>query len=225
MKYSPRFLIFVIALLGLSACADRPLLIPWEDPKDQPDYARGSAGSSKADSRAPLDVPPSLMGEVEVPTPDSVASRRGELPEYAKEAVAGKAVALDAKLYAVDAAKVFSAVIDAMTSLNLPVQSVDSPSGTVTTDWIRWDAGSATSTQASFGGLFGGDGVQGYRHRFVIRVLRQKVEGESGAQTRLEIRTIGQGYINRHWVNRPFKRNVSGELFSAVDERFQAGGL
>ncbi|MDT8376927.1 MAG: hypothetical protein RQ867_09385 [Mariprofundaceae bacterium] len=219
MKYSLRFLILVTALSGLSACADRSFLTPWED-KGQPDYTRGASGSSAAESRAPLDVPPSLMGEVEVPAPDAVASQGGDLPEYAKSVVAGKAVSLDAKLYEVDAANVFSAVIDAMTALNMPVQSVDSPSGTVTTDWIRQDA-SSSSSSAYLGGLFGGDGVMGYRHRFVVRVLRQAVE-EKG-HTRLEIRTIGQVYVNRHWVNRPISRKVSGELFSAVDERLQAG--
>jgi uncharacterized lipoprotein len=206
----------MIAIFILSACAEMPsLLTPFED--DKPDYARGATSPSAAQSRGPLDVPPSLMGEVEVPTPDVIASQGG-VPEYAKEAVAGKAVALDAKLYTADAANVFSAVIDAMTALNMPVQSVDSPSGTVTTDWIRWDSSSA-STQASLvGSMFGGSGVQGYRHRFVVRVLRQQMV-ETEAQTRLEIRTIGQAYMNRHWVDRPFKRKVSDELFSAVDER------
>ncbi|MFC1536366.1 hypothetical protein ACFL48_00950 [Pseudomonadota bacterium] len=214
----------MIAIFILSSCADMPaLLTPFED--DKPDYARGSSGSSAAESRAPLDVPPSLMGEVEVPTPGAVASQGGELSGHAKEVVAGRAVALDAKLYQVDAANVFSAVIDAMTALNMPVESVDSPSGTVTTDWVRWDASSA-STQSIIGSVFGGDGIQGYRHRFVVRVLRQMVKVDADAeevqQTRLEIRTIGQAYVNRHWVNRAFKRKVSNELFSAVEERLLA---
>jgi len=216
MKYSLRFLIFVTALLGLSACAGQGLLIPWEDDVDKPDYARGTSGSSAAQSRLPLDVPPSLRGDVEVPTPDAIASQGGELPEYAKEVVAGKAVALDAKLYAADAANVFSAVIDAMTALNMPVASVDSPSGTVTTDWIRQSSVSATSSFGS--GIFGG-GVQAIRYRFVVRAFRQMIEGEAKAQTRLEIRTVGQAFMNQHWVNRPIQRKPSAELFSAVDER------
>jgi len=199
------------------------LLTPFED--DKPDYARGSSGPSAAESRAPLDVPPSLMGEVEVPTPGAVASQSGELPEYAKKTVAGKAVALDAKLYQTDAANVFSAVIDAMTALNLPVESVDSPSGTVTTDWIRQDSVSSSAQASIISGMFGGDGVQGLRYRFVVRVLRQMVKAEAEAegvqQTRLEIRTIGQVYVNRHWVNRALQRKASAELFSAVDERLQ----
>jgi len=216
MSYSLRFLIFVTALFGLSACADRPFLTPWEDNNDQPDYARGSSGSSAAESRVPLDVPPSLRGDVEVPMPDAIASQDGGLPEYAKSVVAGKAVALDAKLYTVDAANVFSAVVDAMTALNMPVQSVDSPSGTVTTDWIRQSSASVTSS------FFGSSGVQAIRWRFVVRALRQVTEGEAKAQTRLEIRTVGQAFMNRHWVNRPIQRKVSAELFSAVDERLQA---
>ena len=221
MKHCIRLSTLMIATFILASCADMPaLLTPFED--DKPDYARGASGPSAAQSRAPLDVPPSLMGEVEVPTPDGVATKSGELPEYAKEAVAGKAVSLDAKLYQLDAANVFSAVIDAMTALNLPVESVDSPSGTVTTDWVRWDASSSSTQQSFIGGIFGGDGVQGYRHRFVVRVLRQAIEADGEVktqQTRLEIRTIGQAYVNRHWVNRSFKRKVSDELFAAVDER------
>ena len=193
------------------------MFIPWGDDEDKPDYARGTSGPSTAQSRGPLDVPPSLRGDVEVPMPDSVASQNGELTAQTKKLFAGKAVALDAKLYATDAANVFSAVIDAMTALNMPVQSVDSPSGTVTTDWIRQSSASATSTFG--GGMFGG-GVQAIRYRFVVRVLRQATEEE--VQTRLEIRTVGQAFMNKHWVNRPIKRKVSGELFSAVDERLQA---
>jgi uncharacterized lipoprotein len=217
MRYSLRFLIFVTALFGLSACADRPMFMPWEDDEDKPDYARGTSASSAAPSRAPLDVPPALRGDVEVPTPDAVASQGGELTAITKKLFAGKAVALDAKLYATDAANVFSAVIDAMTALNMPVQSVDSPSGTVTTDWIRQSSASATSTFAS--GMFGG-GVQAIRYRFVVRVLRQATEEK--VQTRLEIRTVGQAFMNKHWVNRHIQRKVSAELFSAVDERLQA---
>lgn len=193
------------------------MFMPFEDAKDQPDYARGASGSSAAPSRVPLDVPPALRGDVEVPTPDAVASQDGELTTLTKKLFAGKAVALDAKLYATDAANVFSAVIDAMTALNMPVQSVDSPSGTVTTDWIRQSSASATSTFAS--GMFGG-GVQAIRYRFVVRVLRQATEEK--VQTRLEIRTVGQAFMNKHWVNRHIQRKVSGELFSAVDERLQA---
>ncbi len=183
---------------------------------DQPAYARGTGNSPAAQSRAPLDVPPSLRGEVEVPVPDTVASKGGESSEPAKEVVAGKAVALDAKLYATDAANVFSAVVDAMTALDMPVQSVDSPSGTVTTDWIRQGSEKSANSSA-IASMFSAGGVQGRRHRFVVRVLRQTTEEK--VQTRLEIRTVGQAYMNRHWVNRPMPRKVSGKLFSAVDER------
>ncbi len=182
---------------------------------DQPAYARGTGSSPATQSRAPLDVPPSLRGEVEVPVSDTDVSKSGESSGPVKEAVAGKAVALDAKLYATDAANVFSAVVDAMTALDMPVQSVDSPSGTVTTDWIR--QGSKNANSSAIASMFGAGGVQGRRHRFVVRVLRQTTEEK--VQTRLEIRTVGQAYMNRHWVNRSMPRKVSGKLFSAVDER------
>jgi len=194
-----------------------PALWQSHDDTPKPDYADGGNSSSKAASRAPLDVPPSLRGDVAVPTPDAIATDSSELPATVKKAVAGKAVALDAKLYDVDVANVFSAVVDAMTSLNMPVQSVDSPSGTVTTDWIRQNSVSSKGAASAISGLFGGDGVEGIRYRFVVRVLRQTVEEKTHA--RLEVRTIGQAFINRHWVNKPIQRKVSNELFSAVDER------
>ena len=30
---------------------------------------------------------------------------------------------------------------------------------------------------------------------------------------------MGQAYINNHWVNKPFKRKVSQDMFTAVDEQ------
>ena len=194
-----------------------PSLVQWHDETEKPDYSKGTSSSAEAESRAPLDVPPSLRGDVEVPTPSEVASDKGELPKVVKKSVAGKAVALDAKLYEADAAVVFSAVVDAMTSLNMPVQSVDSPSGTVTTDWIRQNSVSTKVATSALSGLFGSDGIEGLRYRFVVRVLRQKIEEK--VQTRLEIRTVSQAFINRHWVNKPIQRKVSNELYSAVDDR------
>lgn len=194
-----------------------PSLVQWHE-DDKPDYARtGVGGSASAPSRAPLDIPPSLRGDVEVPKPDQVATGARSMSADDKKAVAGKSVALDARVYDADAAHLFSSVIDAMTALNLPVQSVDSPSGTVTTDWIRKDS---KSKNANFGGfsVFGsGDTVLAQRWRFVVRVLRQK--SDEGVRTRLEIRTVGQEYMNKHWVDRQIKRKVSAELFSAVEER------
>jgi uncharacterized lipoprotein len=220
MKYSLRFLTLMIAIFGISACADMPSLIQWHDDEDKPAYAQGSDQSLPgAASRAPLDVPPVLRGEVEVPAPDKIANGNGSLISPAgpdKKLVAGQAVSLDARIYESSAAEVFSAAVDAMTALNMPVQSVDSPSGTLTTDWIRQNSVSANATISAMGSLFGG-GVQGVRYRFVVRVLRQKAEASE--MTRLEIRTIGQAFINRHWVNRPIQRKVADELFTAVDER------
>ncbi len=158
------------------------------------------------------------MEEVEVPSPGEIATKNGRMRSADKKLVAGKSVSLDAKIYDNSAAQVFSATVDSMTALNMPVQSVDSPSGTLTTDWIRQESLEAANTaMAAVSGMFGGDGVMALRYRFVVRVLRQKVEERE--VTRLEIRTVGQAYINRRWVNRPIVRKVSDELFSAVEER------
>jgi hypothetical protein len=208
MKNIRLFIILFVTTILLAACADQPLIM-WHD-DDTPDYAKSGKSTGKAASREPLDVPPELRAELELPGAESVASNVDEkvLPKKYQEAVAGKAVALDARMYKLTPAEVFSAVVDAMTSLNVPVESVDSPSGIVTSDWIR----KGENTLSVFGGSSGLT-----RHRFIVRVYRAKLEDK--LMTRLEIRVLGQAVINRRWVNRPIKRKVSEELFTAVDEQ------
>jgi len=208
MKYMPSSLILIIAVVILSGCSDRQLLVPYSDNTDKPAYSQNGSAAS----RAPLDVPPELRGDVEVPEPEKIASQGGSVN---KDRVAGQAVSLDGRVYSYGVATVFSATVDAMTALNMPVQSVDSPSGTLTTDWIKKE--SATSNVSVLSGVFGGETVLAVRYRFVVRVLRQK--SEETEVTRLEIRTVGQAFVNRHWVNRPMKRKVADELFAAVEER------
>ncbi|MES0371103.1 MAG: hypothetical protein ABUK11_02395 [Mariprofundaceae bacterium] len=206
-----------------------PALVTWHE-DDKPDYARTGVGgaSASAPSREALDIPPSLRGDVEVPMPDQIATgavSTGAADKIAvaglsaadKKAVAGKSVALDARVYEADAAHVFSSVVDAMTALDLPVQGVDSPSGTITTDWIRKNSKTRSANFGGFSPFGSGDVVIAERWRFVVRVFRQK--SDEGTQARLEIRTVGQAFMNKHWVNRQIKRKVSAELFSAVEER------
>ncbi|MDQ6951071.1 MAG: hypothetical protein Q9M26_05345 [Mariprofundales bacterium] len=183
-------------------------------------------GMTQVPSRAPLVVPPELQGKVDVPMPKQVAPKMANDAESKavaanrKRLVAGKAVALDARVYSVDAAPLFSAVVDAMTALNIPVDSVDSPSGTVTSDWIRRDSASATAYVPILSSMFGASLAQAKRHRFVVRVLRQQVGDVE--QSRLEVRTLSQSFINRHWVDQPVVRKFSNELFSAVEERISS---
>ncbi len=171
----------------------------------------------KADVRPVLDVPPSLRGEVQVPDAASVAIQ-DKVPDRYKKIVAGKKVALDARQYDKPVADVFSAVIDAMTGLNLPVQSVDSASGTIATDWIR--VGSNSSSTQSFLSSFGGDKVLAIRYRYVVRVLREKLQAKE--VTRLEIRTLAQVFQNRHWINKKIRRKYANNLFSRVEEGLQS---
>jgi len=156
-----------------------------------------------------------LRAELELPGSDEVAvSNDPNLPEKYRKAVAGRAVSLSARIYDVDASSIFSATVDAMTALNLPVDSVDSPSGIVTSDWIRKGANNSNM----FGGIFGAvNGPKLTKHRFVVRVFRLKTDGLP--KSKLEIRVLGQVYDNGHWVNKPFKQDVSKELFDAVEEQ------
>lgn len=182
----------------------------WHD-DDKPVYAKGGKSTGKAASREPLDVPPELRAKLELPGAESVAHDVDEkiLPKKYQEAVTGKAVSLDARMYKLTPAEVFSAVVDAMTSLNVPVESVDSPSGIVTSDWIRRGEHSMS--------IFGGEADTLTRHRFIVRVYRAMLEEKQ--MTRLEIRVLGQSFRNRRWVNKPIKRKVSEELFTSVEEQ------
>ena len=212
MKTRLPLLLFTTSLF-LSACSGMPpLLIPHDD---RPEYARTTTATGKAASREPLDVPPELRAEIQLPKAEDVASRADPnvLPQKYQEAVAGKAVSLDARVYKLTPAEVFSAVVDAMTSLNIPVESVDSPSGIVTSDWIRKGADSANLAGLN---LFGSGPVY-TRHRYIVRVFHAQVEESS--MTKLEVRTLGQSYENKHWVNRPLKRKVADELFVAIEEQ------
>jgi len=218
-----RFILMTIAILSLSACSDGMPKLFWgvDEGKDQPAYAQGADKQADAKSRAPLDVPPELRADLQVPEANAVGANAdpNELPEKYRETVAGKAVALDARVYDFTPAQIFSATVDAMTSLNLPVESVDSPSGVVTTDWIRRGANNP-GVMGSMQGIFGGGDSNITRHRFIVRVFRATLP--SGIEkTRLEIRVLAQAYINGHWANKPIQQKVTDELFSAVEEQLK----
>jgi len=179
--------------------------------------AAEQASKVKVPARAPIKVPPQLLGKIEVPHAEQIAVVK-TMPKAVAVivAAAGTQVALDAKVYPQAADQVFSGVLNAMTGLNLPVQSVDSPSGTITTDWIR-----KNSKSASVMNMLGGSDVLGVRYRFVTRVLRQVKHQDDGSDvkvTRFEIHTVAQAYKHKHWVNTRLARHYAKELFSRVDE-------
>lgn len=204
----------IISTLLLAGCQglSMPKLF-WSADDGKPVYARSSGSHVQGNSRAPLDVPPELRKEIEMPMPDKVAVNVGKGDLVTKAAVAGKAVALDTRTYPTTPAKIFSATVDAMTALNMPVQSVDSPSGVITSDWIRPNANSANSYLGVFTSMVGAGPVH-LRYRFIIRVFRTKK-----SQSELQIRTLGQQFMNGHWVNKPISKKISLELFTAVEEQ------
>ncbi len=203
------------AAISLTACSGGMPKLFWDvdEGKDQPAYARGS-GAANAPSRAPLDVPPELRTEIELPKAEAVGAKGGgPLPQKYRASVAGKAVRLDARFYPNRTpAEVFSAVVDAMTALNLPVDSVDSPSGIITSDWVKKGS---TSGMILFG--FGGSKL--VRYRYIVRVYKaQSDKGETGAQ--LEVRTLGQVFeAGKGWVTKRIKQKPVAELFDAVGEQ------
>jgi len=196
-----------VALLLISC--GRPLLYPNEAKTAD---GKPAAEKTEVDTKTRLEVPPDLRGKIEVPESSIAPAGEADAAASKDESVAGEAVSLNARLYSRPAANVFSAVVDAMTALNKPVQSVDSASGTITTDWVRSDSDNPNAIMTSLGGMFGG-GPSHTRYRYVVRVF------DEGQQTRLEIRTLGQTFMNKHWVNKPIKRDVSEELFDAIEEQ------
>ncbi|RMD62650.1 hypothetical protein D6833_06610 [Candidatus Parcubacteria bacterium] len=201
----------------LTACSGGMPKLFWDvdEGKDQPAYARGGESGGQAASRAPLTVPPELRAELELPEASTVgveAQGGGDLPPKYKASVAGKAVRLDARFYpGRSPGDLFSAVVDAMTALNVPVDSVDSPSGIITSDWIRKGK---LSSYVIFG--FGDKGL--VRYKYIVRTYRARTsDGKQGAQ--LEIRTIGQLFESgKGWVTKPIKQQPVNELFQAVSE-------
>jgi uncharacterized lipoprotein len=208
----------LFSTLLLASCAHMPQLF-WSENSGSGSSQVDASGDATAPSRPPLIVPPDLRGQVSVPMPDKVASDESPAMKDAqskeKAEVAGTAVALDARVYDQDVATLFSAVVDAMTALNMPVQSVDSPSGTITTDWVRKDANSANVFSPVMS-MFGA-GPTYERYRFVVRVLR--LNTPEGVKSELEVRALGQSFENSHWVNKPIKEKVSNDLFSAVGDQ------
>jgi len=175
------------------------------------------SSEKSSEQRAALVVPPELRAEIELPAANEVATQNDPalLPKKYTEAVVGKGIALDARAYPAAADNVFSAAIDAMTSLNFPVESVDSRSGIITTDWIRKGTNSNISTV--LGGMVGLTGSAPIRHRFVVRVFRMKTAGK--VMAKLEIRVLLQSFIAKHWVNKPANKKIALELFGAVEEQ------
>ncbi len=216
MNRKHSLLILLISTLTLASCSNMPKLF-WSENEGSTQQPSGEQAAA-APSQQPLVVPPDLRGEVSVPMPDKVASDQSTQVQQAEKRddanVAGTAVALDTRVYDQPVATVFSAVVDAMTSLNMPVQSVDSPSGTITTDWVRKDA-SNPSMFTPIMNMFGASGPLAERYRFVVRVLR--LSTPAGVKTQLEIRMLGQVFENRHWVNKQVKYKASNDLFSAVE--------
>ncbi len=206
-----------IMSMAVSGCSHAPKMF-WGLDEGTDQQAKG-AKTVKAEVRPALEVPPELRGKVEVPEAAKVATEE-KLPKRYSKRVAGKKVALDARLYEADAATVFSATIDAMSALNLPVDSVDSASGTITTDWVRTDANTTSENSFVKGfDLFGASGARAVRYRYLVRVMRLRGEESTTNKTRLEIRTTGQAFIGNHWVNKKLKRKYANELFSRLEER------
>ena len=210
ITYFSNILSIVVALV-LTGCMSGGTKMLWSS-----DEGAGKSQTHeqlKTDTRPALDIPPSLRGEVEVPDAGAIAVRKTVSERY-KKTVAGKRVALDARLYDASAASVFSAVLDGMTALNLPVESVDSASGTITTDWVRTGANNPSVNSAL--SFLGGGGPRAIRYRYVVRVLRETLDNVR--KTRLEIRLMGQTFGNGHWTNKKLTRKRSEELFSRVGE-------
>jgi len=202
-----------VSMLGLTGCISKDTKFAWGT--DEGVKTSGASGQLAVPSRPPLDVPPSLLGKVTLPHAEQVATVQ-DAPKRIVKALSGKQVALNAKIYEKTTSEVFSAVLDAMIGLKLPVQAVDSASGTLTTDWIH-----KKSDMKVVSNIFGGNSVVAVRYRFVTRVLNQTMKSEAGTDkrvTRFEVHTIAQGYKDHKWSNIKLARRFANELFSRVDE-------
>ncbi len=203
------------ACLLLAACSGGMPKLFWDvdEGKDQPAYMRGANTAKGAPARPPLDVPPVLVDKIQLPHPEAIGASEGApLPARYRRYITGKAVRLDARFYPVAPAELFSATVDAMTALGLPVEAVDSASGVITTDWVR--KGRISSV------ILFGSGSKLVRYRFLARIYRAHAKsGEQGAL--LELRTVGQVYdpSSGRWKRARIRRKPVRELFGAIEER------
>jgi len=219
MKPTIQLPLLCMILFGMAACSNTPQLF-WEleEPGSSKSSVYGAKATAQTPARVALELPPELRADIELPMANEVASNSAPMPAKYRKAVAGKAVALDTRVYDVAADQVFSAVVDAMTSLNMPIESVDSPSGIVTTDWVK--KGAHNSSMLS--GLMGKSGDI-TRHRFVVRVFRVATGRADSEQqpnkSRLEVRTLLQKFAGRHWVNSTLHQRHAEAFFSTVEEQ------
>ena len=199
-----RSLLFFSCLLSFSACSQMPNMpnIFWdsENAQYEPDHADAGVKPVK-----PPEISPELHTNRTLPMAGDIAAAASadKLPEKYRRLLAGHDFTLEKRSYEPPVADLFSAIIDAMTSLNIPVQSVDSRHGIVTSDWLRKGENDLNMP-----------GIRGYtRHRFIISVV------PVGAEFSMEVRTIGQIFKQKHWMDKRLRRNASLELFIAVDEQ------
>ncbi len=214
MKPMIKYTTLLMILFTTSACANRQMFWDVDDKSGSQPSIFGTKSTPVAENRAPLELPPELRADIELPMANAVSSNSSNeaVSEKYRQAVTGKKVALDARVYDAAADQTFSAVVDAMTSLSMPVDSVDSASGIVTTDWIRKGA----YNNNLIGNLIGSSGKL-TRHRYVVRVFR--VKNEQQPQSRLEVRTLLQGYTNGHWVNTAMNKKHAEAFFVTVEEQ------
>jgi len=209
MKHTGHYLLLLITLISLSACGSMPKMF-WDTDEDS---------TSVQDSRGPLNLPPELRGELTLPAVDEDApltATAAPLPEKYEVIVtkAGKKVALNARLYDVMAGQLLSSVVDAMTQMNLPVNSVDSSSGIITTDWVR--KGDSALSDSILGSI-GMSRISIIRYRFIVRIFRLKEGGSHSS--RAEVHLLTQAYQNGHWLNKRSLPKRTDELFSAIEDQ------
>ena len=201
MRDTMRGLLVATLLLSLTACSGVPKLL-WGTGDDQ--EQQQEAGQAGGGSHSQVATSPEARADYEMPAVKYVGSQTGQMPAKYSAMLQDKAVTLDARPFNAPSSKLFSAVVDAMLSLNIPVDVVDSPNGIITSDWVR-KGENDPAFQPSIVGFT--------RHSFIVRVVADAVAGST-----LEVHTIGQEYDRNQWTDRPLKRNMSEELFSAVDE-------
>ena len=200
MKNTIRSLLIISLLFSMAGCDSMPKMF-WshDEGTGRPDYASGDD--------LPLDVPPTLI--------ESTSTDAGQMPDGYSKAVAGKAVAVHARQYNVDARHLFSAVEKAMVSLNIPVTSSDLQGGIVISEWIK----QMLESPGMLSGLLGDSAPRATRHRYIVRIYR--LEGEQ-QESRLEVRTLHQEYKG-HWVNSRNRDSSDVNLFAEVER--QLGSL
>ncbi|OIO73733.1 MAG: hypothetical protein AUJ57_03925 [Zetaproteobacteria bacterium CG1_02_53_45] len=203
MNFTCRNIVLISFVLMLSACSSSPKLF-WDTEEGLDQSARSTDAGASGSSEVLPEVTTQPQGGRELPMAQNIGGAE-QLPGKYSTILAGSKADLNSRSYGQTTGDLFSATVDAMVSLNYPVDVVDSSGGVVTSDWIR--KGENNPNMPS---------VIGYtRHRYIAHIYHDPAA--SSNLSKLDVYVLGQVFENGKWTDTTLQY-LTEELYSAVNE-------